>query len=167
MQVWSPNSHDLFTAILLCCSVSQSYLTLYNPIDCSMPGFLVLHCLSEFRFMSIESVMSSNHHITCHPLLLLSSIVPSIRVLSNVLSLSIRWPKYWSFSFSISSSNEYFGLISFRVFWFDLLAVQRTLQSLFGLGWKKIKMKSLLVDSVLFSIVQIRTSLSSQFITNF
>ena len=79
--------------------------------------------------MSIESVMPSNHLILCHPLLLLPSIFPSIRVFSNELTLCIRWPKYWSFSFSISPSNEYSGLISFRIDWFDLLAVQRTLKS--------------------------------------
>ena len=79
--------------------------------------------------MSIESVMPSNHLILCHPLLL-PSIFPSIRVFSNESVLFIRWPKYWSFSFSISPSNEYSGLISFRTDWFDLLAVQGTLKSL-------------------------------------
>ena len=74
--------------------------------------------------------MPSNHLILCHPLLLLPSIFPSIRVFSYELALCIRWPKYWSFSFSISPSNEYSGLISFRIDWFDLLAVQRTLKSL-------------------------------------
>ena len=80
--------------------------------------------------MSIESVMPSNHLILCHPLLLLPSIFPSIRVFSNESAHHIRWPKYWSFSFSISPSNEYSGLISFGVDWFDLLAVQGTLKSL-------------------------------------
>ena len=80
--------------------------------------------------MSIESVMPSNHLILCHPLLLLPSILPSIRVFSNESLLHIRWPKYWSFSFSISPSNEYTGLISFRIDWFDILAVQGTLKSL-------------------------------------
>ena len=80
--------------------------------------------------MSIESVMPSNHLILCHLLLLLPSIFPSIRVFSSELALHIRWPKYWSFCFSISPSNEYSGLISFRINWFDLLAVQRTLKSL-------------------------------------
>ena len=79
--------------------------------------------------MSIESVMPSNHLILCHPLLLLPSIFPSIKVFSNKSALRIRWPKYWSFSFSISPSNEYSGLISFRIDWFDLLAVQGTLKS--------------------------------------
>ena len=80
--------------------------------------------------MSIESVMPSNHLILCHPLLLPPSIFPSIRVFSNESALRIRWPKYWSFSFSISPSNEYSGLISFRMDWLDLLAVQGTLKSL-------------------------------------
>ena len=80
--------------------------------------------------MSIKSVMPSNHLILCCPLLLLPSIFPSIRVFSNESALHIRWPKYWSFSFSISSSSEYSGMISFRIDWFDLLAVQGTLKSL-------------------------------------
>ena len=80
--------------------------------------------------MSIESVMSSNHLILCRPLLLLPSIFPSIRVLSNESALHIRWPKYWSFSFNISPSNEHPGLISFKMDWLDLLAVQGTLKSL-------------------------------------
>ena len=85
---------------------------------------------SLLKLMSIESVMPSNHLILCCPLLLLPSIFPSIRVFSNELALPIRWPKYWSFSFSISPSNENSGLISFRIDWFDLLAVQGTLKSL-------------------------------------
>ena len=80
--------------------------------------------------MSIESVMPPNHLILCHPLLLLPSIFPSIRVFSKESALRIRWPKYWSFSFSVSPSNEYSGLISFRMDWLDLLAVQGTLKSL-------------------------------------
>ena len=82
------------------------------------------------QLMAIESVMPSNHLILCHPLLLLPSIVPSIRVFSNQSVLHIRWPKYWNFSFSISPSNEHPGLISFRMDWLDLLAVQGTLKSL-------------------------------------
>ena len=83
--------------------------------------------------MSIELVMPSSHLILCHPLLLLPSVFPSIRVFSNESALRIRWPEYWSFSFSISPSNEYSGLISFRIDWFDLLAVQGTLKSLLQL----------------------------------
>ena len=85
---------------------------------------------SLLKLMSTESVMPSNHFILCHPLLLLPSIFPRIRVFSSKLVLCIRWPKYWSFSISISPSNEYSGLNSFRIDWFDLLAVQGTLKSL-------------------------------------
>ena len=85
---------------------------------------------SLLKLMSIESVMPSNHLILCRPLLLLPSIFPSIRVFSNESALHIRWPKYWSFSFSISPSNEYSGLLSLRMDWLDLLAVQGTLKSL-------------------------------------
>ena len=85
---------------------------------------------SLLKFMSIESVRPSNHHILCHSLLLLPSIFQSIRVFSDELALCIRWPKYWSFSFSISLSDKYSELISFRTDWFDLLAVQGTLKSL-------------------------------------
>ena len=98
-------------------------------MDCSMPGFPVLHQLLEL-VQSIKLVMPSNHLILCRPFLLLPSILLSIRVFSNELALHIRWPKYWSFSFSISSSDEYSGLISFRTDWFDLLAVQGTLKNL-------------------------------------
>ena len=94
----------------------------------SRPGLPVHHRLLEL--MSIESVMSSNHLILCHPLLLPPSIFPSIRVFSNESALCIRWPKYWSFSFNISPASEYSGLISFRMDWLDLLAVQGTLKSL-------------------------------------
>ena len=86
--------------------------------------------LSLLELKSTESVMPSNHFILCHPLLLLPSIFPSIRVFSSESILCIRWPKCWSFSFSISPSNEYSGLVSFRMDWFDLLAVQGTLKSL-------------------------------------
>ena len=96
-----------------------------------MPGFLSITSFqSSLKLMSIESVMPSNHLILCHPHLLPPSIFPSIRVFSNESVLCIRWPKYWSFSFSISSSNEYSGLISFKMDWLDVLAVQRTLKSL-------------------------------------
>ena len=99
-------------------------------MDCSTPGFPVHHQLLEpLRLMSITSVMPSNHLRFCHPLLP-PSVFPSIRVFSNESLLRIRWPKYWSFSFSISPSNEYSGLTSFRMDWLDLLAVQGTLKSL-------------------------------------
>ena len=111
-------------------SVTQLCLTLCDPVECSTSDSSVLHYLPEFaQTPVIESVMPSNHHILCHPLLL-SSIFPSIRVFSNESALCIRWPKYWSFSFSISPSSEYSGLISFRINWLDLLAVQGTLKSL-------------------------------------
>ena len=87
--------------------------------------------LSFLKLMSIELVMPSNHFDLCHPLLLLSLIFPRISVFSSQSALHSRWPEYWSFSFSISPSNEYSGLISFRIDWFDLLAVQGTLKSLF------------------------------------
>ena len=110
----------------------QSCPTLCDPMDCSTPGFSVLFTISWslLKFMSIESMMPSNHLILCRPLLLLPSIFPSIRVFSNESALRIRWPKYWSFSFSLSPSNEYSGLTFFRINWFDLFAVQGTLRSL-------------------------------------
>ena len=112
-------------------SVAQLCPTLCNPMDCSMPGLPVHHQLPEFsQTHSMESVMPSNHLILCRPLLLLPSVFPSIRVFSNGSVLCIRWPKYWSFRFSISLSNEYLGLISFRMEWLDLLAVQEALKSL-------------------------------------
>ena len=104
--------------------------------DHSTPGSSVLHCLPKFAQVhcSIMLVMLSNHLIFCCPLLLLPSIFPSIRVFSNKLDIHVRWPKCWSFSFSFSfsysPSNEYLGLISFRIDWFDLLAVQGTLKNL-------------------------------------
>ena len=115
-----------------CCSVAQSCPTLYDPMDCSTPGFPVLHHLPELAqthaYWVSDAIQPS--HLLSPLLLLLPSIYPSIRVFSNESALHIRWPKYWSFSFSISPSNEYSGLISFRIDWFDLLAVQGTLKSL-------------------------------------
>ena len=103
-------------------SVAQSCLTLCDPMDCSTSGLPVHHQLPELlKLMSIESVMPSSHLILCRTLLLLPSVFPRIRVFSNESVLRIRWPKYWSFSFSISLSNEYSGLISFRIGWLDLL----------------------------------------------
>ena len=112
-------------------SVTQSCPAICNPMECSTPGLPVRHQLrSLLKLMSIESVMPSNHLILCHPLLLPPSIFPNIKVFSNESVLPIRWPKYWSFSFSIRPSSEYSGLISFRMDWLDLLAVQGTLKSL-------------------------------------
>ena len=106
-------------------SVTQLCLTLCDPMDCSSQASLsITNSQSLLKLMSIESVMSSNHLILCRPLLLLPSIFPSIRVFSSESVLRIRWPNYWSFSFSISPSSEYSGLISFRMDWFDLLAFQ-------------------------------------------
>ena len=111
--------------------MAQSFLTLCNRMNCSMPGLPVHHQLPELpKLMSIESVMPSNHLIICYPLFLLPSIFPSIRVFSNGSALHIRWPKYWSFSFSISPSNKHPALISFRMDWLGLFAVQGTLKSL-------------------------------------
>ena len=103
-------------------------------MDCSTPGFpaslSIINSQSLLKPTSIESVRPSNHLILCHPLLLLPPIPPSIRVFSNESTLHMRWSKYWSFSFSISPSSEHPGLISFRMDWLDLLAVQGTLKSL-------------------------------------
>ena len=121
-------------------SVTQSCLTLCNPMNHSTPGLPVHHQLPEFtqthvhqvgdaKLTSIKLVMPSSHLILCRPLLLLPPIPPSIRVFSNESALRIRWPKYWSFSFSISPSKEIPGLISFTMDWLDLLATQGTLKS--------------------------------------
>ena len=112
--------------------MAQSFPTLCEPMNCSTPGLAVHHQLLEFTQTHVHQVvMTSSHLILCHPLLLLPQIPPSIRVFSNESTLCIRWPKYWSFSFSISPSNEHPGLISFRMdLWLYLLAVQGTLKSL-------------------------------------
>ena len=110
-------------------SVTQSCPILFNTMCCSVQS--IINSQSLLTLMSIESVMPSNHLILCHPLLLLPSIFPSIRVFSNESALQTRWPKYWSFSFSISPTTEYSGLISFTMDWLDLPAVQWTLKSLF------------------------------------
>ena len=107
--------------------VAQSCPTLCDP----MASLSITISQSSLKLMSIESVMPSSHLILCHPLLLLPSIPPSIIVFSNESTFHMRWPKYWSFSFSISPSKEHPGLISFRMDWLDLLAVQGTLKSLF------------------------------------
>ena len=105
-------------------SVAQSCPTLCIPMNCSTPGLPIHHQLpSSLKLMSIESVMPSSHLILCRPLLFLPPIPPSIRLFSNESTLRMRWPKYWSFSFSIIPSKEIPGLISFRMDWLDLLAV--------------------------------------------
>ena len=114
-------------------SVTQSCLTLCNPhepLQARQASLSITNSQSLLKLMSIESVVLSNHLILCRPLLLLPSIFPSIRVFSNESTLCIRWPKYWSFSFSISPSNEYSGLISSRMDCLGLLAVQGNLKSL-------------------------------------
>ena len=112
-------------------SVAQLCPTLCDPMNLSMSGLPVhQNSQSSLKLMSIESVMPPSHLILCRPLLLLPPIPPSIRVFSNESTLRMRWPKYWSFSFNISPFNEHPGLISFRMNWLDLLAVQGTLKSL-------------------------------------
>ena len=121
----------LLTFVSQFSSVSQSCLTLYNPMDYNTPDFPVHHQLLELAQTHVHQVGDAIQHvILCCPLLLLPSIFPSIRVFSNESVPFIMWPKYWSFSFSISPSNEYSGLISFRMDWLDLLAVQGTPKSL-------------------------------------
>ena len=124
----------------------QSCQTLCDPRQASLS---ITNSQSSPQPMSIESVMPSNHLILCHPLLLLLSIFPSIRVFSTESTLCIRWPKYWSFSFNIRPSNEHPGLISFRMDWLDLLAVQGTLKSLLQNHSSK---ASILQCSALFTI---------------
>ena len=114
-------------------SVARLCLTLCDPMDCSMPGFPIHHQLPELAQTHVHRVgdiIQLSHLILCRPLLLLPSIFPSLMVFSKESVLCIRWPNYWSFSFSISPSNEYLGLISFRMDWLDLPAVQETLKSL-------------------------------------
>ena len=121
-----------FLVLSYCCcySVAQSCLTLWDPMGCSMPNPLSFTISrSLLKLMSIELIMPSNHLILCHPLHLLPSIFPSIRVFSSESAARIKWPKYWCLSFSMSPSREYSGLISFRIDWFDLLAAQGTLKS--------------------------------------
>ena len=115
--------------IICCCSVAQSCLTVYDPMKCSIPGFPVLQCLQEFAQIHVHWVSDAiqpSHPLP--PLLLLPSVFPSIRVFSSESALHIRWSMYWSFS--IRPSNEYLGLIPFRIDWFDLLEVLGTLKSL-------------------------------------
>ena len=111
-------------------SLTQPCATLCDPMGCSMPNLSITNSRSLLKLRSFELLMRSNHLMLCHPLLLPPSIFPSIRVFSNESVLRIRWPKYWRFNFSISPSNEYSGLISFRIDWFYLLVVKGTLKSL-------------------------------------
>ena len=111
-------------------SLSRVWLFSIPWITACQASLFITHSRSSLRLTSIESVMPSSHLILCRPLLLLPPIPPSIRIFSNESTLCIRWPKYWSFSFSIIPSKEHPGLISFRMDWLDLLAVQRTLKSL-------------------------------------
>ena len=136
-------------------SVAQSFPTLCNPMNCTIPNHPdITNSRSPPKPISIESVMPSNHLILCHPLLLPPLIFPSFRVYSNESALHIRWPKYLSFSFSISPSNEYPGLVSFRMDWLDLLVVQETLKSLLQHQFKSINSSvlSFLYRSTLTSI---------------
>ena len=131
-------------------SVTQSCLTLWDPMDCTRQASLsVTNSQSLLKLMSIESVMPSKHLILYCPLLFLTSIFPSIRVFSNESALLIRWPKYWSFS--INSLNEYSGLISLRMDWLELLAAQGTLKSLLQHHHSK---ASVLWHSVFFIVSQ-------------
>ena len=118
-----------FSSVQFSCSVVSDSLWSHGLHAAHQASLSITNSQSLLKLMSIESVMPSNHLILCHPLLLLLSIFPSIRVFSNESVLHIRWPKYWSFSFSISPSNKYSGLISFRTDWFDLLEVQGTPKS--------------------------------------
>ena len=130
--------------------VFQSCPTLCYPIEYSTPGFPSFTVSgSLLKLMSVESVMPSNHLILCCPLLLLSSIFPSIRVFPKESVLCTRCLKYWSFSFSISPSNEYSGLVSFRINWFDLLALQGSLKSLLQHHSSKV---SILQHSAFFTV---------------
>ena len=137
-------------------SVAQSCLTLYDPINAACQASLsITISRSSLRLTSIESVIPSSHLILGRPLLLLPTIPPSIRVFSTESTLHMRWPKYWSFSFSISLSKEHPGLISFRMHWLDLLAIKGTLRSLLQHHRSK---ASILRHSAFFT-VQLSTSI--------
>ena len=132
-KAWKIHTSHMIIISYYCCWVTQSCLTHtqvcpYTVGHQASLSFIVSQSL--LKLVSIESMILSNHLILCYPLLLLPSIFPTIRVFSSESAFPIRWPKYWSFSFSISPSNEYSGLISFRIDWFDLLADQRTLKNL-------------------------------------
>ena len=132
-QFWYPASLEFITSATTFSSVqSLSHVRLFATpwIAARQASLSITNSGSSLKLTSIKSMMPSSHLILCHPLLLLPSIPPSIRVFSNESTLHMRWPKYWSFSFSISPSNEHPQLISFRMDWLDLLAVQGTLKSL-------------------------------------
>ena len=145
------------SSVLFCCSVqftsvqSLSHVRLFETlwITAHQVSLSITNSRSSLKLMSIESVIPSSHLILCGPLLLLPSIFPRIRVFSNESALRIRWPKYWSFSFNISPSNEHPGLISFRMNWLDLLAVQGTLKSLLQHHNSK---ASILLHSAFFTV---------------
>ena len=143
--------------VCCCCLVAKLCLTVWDPVDCRMQAPLS-SAISQslLKFMSIEPVMLSIYLILCRPLLLLPSIFRSIKVFSSESARRIRWPKYWSFNFSISPSNEYSGLISFRIDWFDLLAVQGTLKSLL----QHHNSKASVLQCSAFFMVQLSTTLS-------
>ena len=128
---WSLNCCYLSGRLIISVQLLSHVLLFSTPwIAAHQASLSITNSRSPPKPMSIELVMSSNHLILCHPLLLLPSIFPSIRVFSSESALRMRWPKYWNFSFNISPSNEHPGLISFRMDWWDLLAVQGTLESL-------------------------------------
>ena len=134
----------MYICVYIFSSVTQSRPTLCDPMNRSTTGSLSnTKSRSLLKLMSIESVMPSNHLILCHPFLLLPSILPIIRVFSNESVLHSRWPKYWSFGFNVSPSNEYSGLISFRMDWLGFLAVQGALKSLFLPQFKNINSSAL------------------------
>ena len=135
-------------------SLSRVWLFVTPWTEACQASLSITNSWSLLKLMSFESVMPSNHLILCHPLFLLLSIFPSIKVFSNESALPIRWPKYWSFSFSIRPSNEYSGLISFRMDWLDLLSVQGTLKSLF----QHHSSKASILQWPAFFMVQLSTS---------
>ena len=121
MTITGTSQQFFYQSDVCWCSIAKSCLTLCDPMNCSMPGSSVLYYLLEFAQIHVHWINDSIYLILCQPLLLLPSILPNIKVFSNESALCIRWPKYWSFSFSISPSREYSGLIPFRFDWFDLL----------------------------------------------
>ena len=127
-RMWNNGQSRLLLVVVVIQSLSRVWLFVTPWSAARQAPLSITNSPSLLKLMSIESVMPSDHLILCRPLLLLPSISPSIRVFSNESVLHIRWPKYWSFSFSISPSNEYLGLISFRIDWLDLLDVQGTLR---------------------------------------